>query len=291
MSDAAALPASISPEVGRAPSLRPFWLRPAALLVATGLHVAAALLIVARLPPQPSPVDAIEVTMVPEGDAAEDQKAVEDTKAEPTDAPTPLPDAPPPVPEPTPSPLAEQPPPEPAPPPAPDPVFPPPSPDPTPPVAEPPPGLSAPAPIIEAPEAPPIALQTPLPVVKPVVRPTPVVKPVRRPPPQAAAKAGVANGNPQATDMSKAEYGSLLAAEIARHKFYPAAAREAGVSGAVSVSLTVGASGRVVGHAITRSSGHAELDAAVATMLAEVQAPPPPDGRFQTSTTIRFNFQ
>ncbi|MTV31586.1 TonB family protein, partial [Rhodoblastus acidophilus] len=54
-------------------------------------------------------------------------------------------------------------------------------------------------------------------------------------------------------------------------------------------AFTIGPSGRVVSQAITRSSGHAALDAAARAILSAVQAPPPPGGRFSTNTIIRFH--
>ncbi len=83
----------------------------------------------------------------------------------------------------------------------------------------------------------------------------------------------------------------MLAAEIGRHKVYPEAARERGATGAVGVRFTVGPNGRIVSHAVTRSSGDAELDAAVGAMMAAVEAPPPPGGRFVGDIFIRFDLR
>jgi protein TonB len=91
--------------------------------------------------------------------------------------------------------------------------------------------------------------------------------------------------------MSRTDYGSLLSAEITRHKIYPAAARAAGVTGSVVVVLVVGPSGRIVSHTIARSSGSAVLDGEVDAMMAAVQAPPPPGGTFRGGLTINFNLQ
>ena len=103
-----------------------------------------------------------------------------------------------------------------------------------------------------------------------------------------AAEVGAAQGNNGPSQMSAASYGALLSAEIARHKIYPEGARHAGVTGTVGVALMVGPSGRIVSHAITQSSGNAELDGAVHAMMAAVQAPPPPGGSFRTHVNIPF---
>jgi len=88
---------------------------------------------------------------------------------------------------------------------------------------------------------------------------------------------------------SLASYGALVAAEINRHKYYPASARSAGIGGTLVVVFTIGAGGTVVSHAITRSSGSRELDATVPAMMAATHVPPPPNGRFRGSITLHFS--
>jgi protein TonB len=91
--------------------------------------------------------------------------------------------------------------------------------------------------------------------------------------------------------MSGSAYGSLVNAELNRRKRYPPMARDMGIEGSVGVSFTVGASGRVVSHAITRPSGHASLDESVRSLMASVAFPPPPGGVFPYSTSIRFRLE
>ncbi len=86
-----------------------------------------------------------------------------------------------------------------------------------------------------------------------------------------------------------AAYAALVASEIERHKYYPPAAREAGLSGTVSVAFTIGPSGTVVSHAVTRSSGAPALDAVVPSMMAATRVPPPPGGRFRGTIAVRFS--
>jgi protein TonB len=251
-----------------------------ALVVA--LHVAAALFIVAHVLPL-VPLDGVEVTLVPQGDSAEDRSQRDEVKA----AEAPVAQAAPPA-EATPEPVAP---------------------------AETIPELAAPLPQVMAPEATPLPEPLPKPLPKPL--PAPKKKPVAEkqqedsPTPaemreqrrqraeaenlrkaqagQQAARRGAPEGKAQASGMSPGAYASLLAAEVARHKVYPAAARAAQATGSVGVTFTVGASGRVVSHSITRSSGNSALDAAVHAMMAAVHAPPPPGGVFRSSTTINFS--
>lgn len=105
---------------------------------------------------------------------------------------------------------------------------------------------------------------------------------------EAARKAGAAEARPggaKASASDLAAYASTIYAEIARHK------NSSGISasGSVGVAFTIDASGRIVSHTITQSSGSAELDARANAMMQAVQAPPPPGGSFRGRITIRFN--
>lgn len=204
------------------------------------------------------------------------------------------------------------------PPPASAPAAPPPEPEQT--------ELTAPPPQVIAPDAVPLAVAEPPEVrPKPVVKPKPLTR--SRPRPAAeeaeqdendarptpaelraqrsraqaasdrrqaqegrqAARRGVAHGAPAVGGMSHASYAALLAAEIRRRTFYPAAARASGESGSVGVAFTVGPSGRVGGLSITSSSGNAALDGAALSILRAIHTPPPPGGYFSASTSIRFH--
>ena len=79
--------------------------------------------------------------------------------------------------------------------------------------------------------------------------------------------------------MSRASYAALVVAQIQAHQFYPEAARTRSEQGAVGVSFTIGASGRVSTAAITRSSGFAELDGAASQIVRSI-SPPAPARRF-----------
>ena len=68
-------------------------------------------------------------------------------------------------------------------------------------------------------------------------------------------------------------------------------AQAMGIEGSVGVSFTIGASGRMVSHAITPPSGHASLDDSVRSLMASVAFPPPPGGVFPYATSIRFRLE
>jgi periplasmic protein TonB len=101
--------------------------------------------------------------------------------------------------------------------------------------------------------------------------------------PSTRGSAGAATGA-----VSTATYRSLVIAELSRHKQYPPAALSAGVQGTVVVAFTIGASGRVVAHTITRSSGSSALDGAVHRMMAAVSLPPPPGGIYRATAPVEF---
>lgn len=247
-------------------SVRPIWLRPAALACILALHAGVIFFVAGRAAPL-TPLDAVEVTLEPQGDSAEDQ--VKQEEVTPAELPPPA------------APAAEQ--------------------------AE----LTAPPPEVIGPEAIPLPVEKPRPIVKPKAKPA-VEEPDHNEPTPAelqaqkrrsqeaaerrrkaqearmAQRRGVANAAREA-GMSRGNYAGLLAAELRRRQFYPAAARAQGATGSVGVAFTVGPSGRVVSQSITNSSGSAALDGAARAMMSAVHTPPPPGGSFSTSTTIRFH--
>ena len=250
-------------------AVRPRWLRPAAIALALGLHAAAAAFIAAPVLPA-SPIDAIDVTLVAQGDAAEERQARDE--ARPAEAPAPPPPA---------AVAAAE-------------------------LAAPAPRIDAPEALplpLTTPEAEPVAAAKALVVEEKDDSPTPAewrerrrrqAEAAERRKAQAAeqaARLGAEQGRAAANAASRASYASLLSAELNRHKVYPASARAAGATGSVGVAFTVGAAGEVVSHAITRSSGSAALDGAVEAMVAAVRAPPPPGGSFHASTTVNFSIQ
>ncbi len=102
---------------------------------------------------------------------------------------------------------------------------------------------------------------------------------------------GALEGRQAASSASRARYGAKVLAEIQRHMFYPREARARSMTGHAVVVFTVGAEGRIIDRQIARSTGSPSLDQAALAMLDKVQAPPPPAGRFLGQTTIRFDIK
>lgn len=103
----------------------------------------------------------------------------------------------------------------------------------------------------------------------------------------AAAAAGASAG-------VEAAYGRKLLSHIERRKRYPAAARAAGVAGAVRLSVTIDRSGQLRSARVSKGSGHFVLDEeALATARRASPYPAPPDGiggkTFSFSVTLRFS--
>jgi protein TonB len=59
------------------------------------------------------------------------------------------------------------------------------------------------------------------------------------------------------------------------------------VEGVVGISFSVGPSGRLMSHGISRPSGNFTIDRAIRSMLASVAFPPPPGGSFSGNVTVR----
>jgi protein TonB len=273
------------------PRFQPRWLRPLALVLVVCVHAAG----LAALRPhfEETPLPSIIVDLVPAPSPPEPPPA----PVEPTPQETPLE-----MPQETVPPVAETPPPEPemqtaeAAPQPPQPELP----QPEPPKVVAPEALPLPVAKPRSPVTPkkiverrePKPLPKPIPKPKPVAAPKPAApKPVARAarPTSAPAAASVArpSGN---TGMSVANYGSIVISALKRLQVYPPSAREAGITGSVGISFTIGTSGRVTRSSI-RSSGHGMLDAAARQMLASLHVPPPPGGMFSGSTTISFSLR
>ena len=220
------------------------------------------------LPPQPKPP--IEIMLAPPPEV----------KAEPL---PPLPPPPPPEkvePPPPPPPVVKE---EPPPPP----VVKEEPPPPPPPRAK--PVVMRPPPRREAVHTPPhreaVVMPPPVPYQPPPVpyQPPAPIQPaaVPRPPPPAPAGPVVSAG-----------YRAALAGWLESHKRYPPAARDRGEAGQAVLRFRVERSGRVLDYAVVKSTGYAELDAAIDRMMQGATLPPfPADmsaGEVEVSVTIRF---
>ncbi len=261
---------------------RPVWLRAGALALAVAVHAALAAFFVARgvAPPRDPPEIVISLEAAPDAPPPPSPTPVETPTPEPSTTPTP---------EPTATPMrepAETSTPEPTVTPTPDPVV-----TPTPvPVVIPKPRPPPPSP---RPSPKPTPAPSPRPSATPRPKPTPKPTPEDRTNDDAErrkAHEDSRKAKPQpapdaaASGADLAAYGATIYGEIARRK--PAGG---GASGSVVVVFTVGASGRIVSQSLAKSSGDAELDARVTTMMQSVQAPPPPGGKFTGRITIRFS--
>jgi protein TonB len=70
------------------------------------------------------------------------------------------------------------------------------------------------------------------------------------------------------------QWGGAIRARIERQKRYPAGTR---AQGTVHLVLDVGGDGRLMGVAVTRSSGDARLDAAAVSAVRRARLPAAPD--------------
>jgi protein TonB len=248
------------------------------------------------------PVELVESIPMPEAPPAEaaPETPAEETPPEPPEE-TAEPDPPPP------EPVAES---------EPPPVEPPPPTDQTLPPAEAETGeLPArpeePPPVVE--EVPPVEEPTPEVEPEPEERapdpatvPTPRAKPERTevaeaappkpaaPPPSApsapssAPRSGGAGAGGAAQTAGKAAesaYRAKVAAQLARKKFYPSAARRDRLTGRTTVRFTLNASGRVTAANVVRSAGSRVLDQAALEMVRRAAPYPPiPKGLGATIT-------
>lgn len=249
--------------------VRPPWLRPFMIGTVAVLHLAVFTWTHTQAVVPASGV--VEIDLVVDTQAVA-QPTPEETPSAEARAEAPPPEAA--LDEPVAQPLA--PPPDPAPTVDPEPALPP---QPTPPVVEP----ERPRPVVE---------QT---------RPRKAAKPRRKPEQEmsrttaeeeSSARAARAASNAEAEEARRAaarSYGALVSAELQRHRIYPAAAREAGLTGVAVVGFVVGPGGTIASHHIVRSTGHAILDDTVHHIMASVALPPPPGGFYRSSIPIRFD--
>ena len=283
--------------------LKPVWVRPYLLVTVLSIHAAIVGFCLLVLQNNPTPMQEVEVTVIPQGEAVTEVSTVSAPQTAPIASPDPPVDS---APE-----IADRNDPD---------VSKPAASEVTPNLA---PMISAEAPKIEQPDAPPIALakpDTPR-TEKPTLAPTEkILQVLKKKKQKIAAKqaamkaarlaearaharqhaadfsqgaearhAGVRDGTDANARMSEAAYAGIVSAELNRHKIYPSEARAEGAQGRVGVVLTIGPSGAIVSHAITRSSGNSAIDAAVHQMVAASHPPPPPGGSFHGAVGINFS--
>ncbi|HTV87657.1 MAG TPA: TonB family protein [Stellaceae bacterium] len=106
----------------------------------------------------------------------------------------------------------------------------------------------------------------------------PVPAPIRRPAP--------------AAPIVSADYRDALAAWFAAHKHYPESARDRGEQGEGLLRFKVDRYGRVLTYTLVRSTGYADLDAAIEAMMRGAELPPFPSGMAaeDIEVTMPFSF-
>ena len=137
-------------------------------------------------------------------------------------------------------------------------------------------------------------VEQPPPDVSPAITALPEPKPVEeeKKPPVPAAPARTKGGAPHVA----AAWQTSLVKHLQQFKRYPAEAQSRGEEGVVLLSFSVDRAGHVLAHQIVRSSGHAELDAEVMSMIERAQPLPPfspdmPDAVLDLTVPIRFSLR
>lgn len=104
--------------------------------------------------------------------------------------------------------------------------------------------------------------------------------------------ARIKGGAPQVA----ASWEASLVKHLQQFKRYPSEAQSRGDEGVVLLSFSVDRTGHVLAHQILRSSGHAELDDEVMSMIERAQPLPPfpasmPDPQLDLTVPIRFSLR
>lgn len=110
--------------------------------------------------------------------------------------------------------------------------------------------------------------------------------------PQPPRSAQTPSAPPPAVSQVTPGYRTALARWFEAHKRYPEGARARGEQGQAILRFRVDRQGRVLGYSIVRSTGYAELDAAVAAMMRGARLPPFPQdmavSEIEVSVPLRF---
>lgn len=115
-----------------------------------------------------------------------------------------------------------------------------------------------------------------------------------------SAPQGVASATPGPTRASASgpppSYLSRLLADLASHKNYPRRSRSRGEQGEARLFLVIGRDGSVLSSKLMRSTGYADLDAAVNEMVDKANPLPPlpddyPEARMELIVPITFTLR
>jgi periplasmic protein TonB len=156
------------------------------------------------------------------------------------------------------------------------------------PVRAPEPAEVAPTEAIMAPEKP-VEGRQELPQQKPerIVERDPVHEPSpKETEPAPSRPSGVGRGR----SAADANYPGLVAAHLARHKQFPAAARRLGHRGDATVTFALDENGRVTSVKLVRGTGVASLDEEAQAMVRRASPFPPPPSRHPISFTVPISF-
>jgi protein TonB len=123
--------------------------------------------------------------------------------------------------------------------------------------------------------------------VKPVENPEPDAKPQT---PASAPAVPSASGVGRGRSSPDANYPSLVAAHLARHKQFPAEARRRRQQGSASVTFSIDGTGRVTEVRLVGSAGSAILDREAQSMVRRASPFPPPPAGLPRSFTVPVSF-
>jgi protein TonB len=125
--------------------------------------------------------------------------------------------------------------------------------------------------------------------VKPVARPKPKRQSTAAANPSmpSTASSGIGRGRSDATS----NYPGMVVAHLARHKQYPAAARNSGAQGTGSVTFAMDGSGRVTSASVSKSTGSPALDQELTAMVRRASPFPAPPGGQGRSFTAPVTFR
>ncbi len=139
-------------------------------------------------------------------------------------------------------------------------------------------------------EEPPPPEMTPSDVAPPEEKPPPKVEEVKPPAPQTAAR--VKGGAPHV----ESSWQTGLVRHLQQYKRYPGEAQSHGEEGVVLLGFSVDRTGHLLARHIVRSSGHADLDEEVMSMIDRAQPLPPfppsmPEPKLDLTVPIRFSLR
>lgn len=148
------------------------------------------------------------------------------------------------------------------------------------PLPEPVPVPSRPSPVVipqAAPKKPAVAKPADKPAIKPAEKRRAEQRQASAPSAAVASPSAAAPQIGVSSDVARAaaaQWRDLVVAHLQRHKRYPEASEARREEGVVRLAFAVDRNGRVLSHRIAGSSGHAELDREISSMIVRAQPLP-----------------